>query len=95
MTVPNSTEAKTLADYLALPYTIVLKRDEDGDMMAVIAELNGCRAHGVDEIEAISNLREVKASWLALAIEAGQTIALPLTWDEVDALLWHRAVAHG
>ena len=51
--------AKTLEEYSALPYTIVLRRDvRDEIFVARVEELPGCSAHGDTESEAISNLRD-------------------------------------
>ncbi|MDQ3171351.1 MAG: type II toxin-antitoxin system HicB family antitoxin [Acidobacteriota bacterium] len=63
--------------YLSLPYATVLRRDEDGDVVATIAELDGCVAHGSDHAEALANLRDAQAAWVEAAIEAAQDIPLP------------------
>src|ERR1039457_4363101 len=49
---------KNVAYYMTLPYTTVLRRDEDDDVIARIEELPGCVAHGSDEAKAIKNLPE-------------------------------------
>lgn len=71
-------------EYMQLPYTTVLKRDEDGDVVARIAELKGCVAHGENEAEAIENVRSMMALWLESALEDSREIPLPLT-DEDSA----------
>jgi antitoxin HicB len=63
--------------YLDQAYTKVLRRDDDGDIVATIAELDGCIAHGRDEAEALGNLREAQAAWLEAAITAGRDIPVP------------------
>ena len=75
----------TVADYLELPYTIVLKRDEEGDWMATIAELDGCLAYGSDVAEATSRLKEVQRGWIELALEAGQDIPLPQSDEDLPS----------
>lgn len=66
-----------LQDYLALPYTFVLKRDEDGAVIATVAELPGCMADGATEAEAVENLKDVQASWIRAALKAGTDIPTP------------------
>src|SRR5947207_538923 len=63
--------------YLELPYTRVLRRDDDGDVVATISELDGCITHGADDAEALRNLREAQNAWIAAALDAGQEIPLP------------------
>ena len=66
-----------ISHYLSLPYTKVLKRDDEGDVIATIAEFDGCTTHGSDEPEALKNLIDVQAAWLEAAITAGQDIPVP------------------
>ena len=71
-------------EYMQLPYTTVLKRDEDGDVVARISELKGCVAHGENETEAIDNIKSMMALWIESALEDGREIPLPLN-DEDSA----------
>lgn len=81
--IPNwmfsmSTEQERDLDfYLKLPYTIVLRRDEDGDVVGKVEELPGCVAHGTDELEAINNLRDMQRLWIESCIENRQTVPAP------------------
>ena len=45
---------------LTTPYTTVLRRDEDNDVIARVEQLPGCVGHGTDEAEAIKSLREMQ-----------------------------------
>jgi antitoxin HicB len=67
----------TVYDYLDLPYTTILKRDEEGDIIARIQELPGCTAHGASENEALERLREVQQAWIESCIEQGDSIPPP------------------
>lgn len=69
---------------MQLPYTTILKRDEDGDVVARISELKGCVAHGENEAEAIDNIRSMMALWIESALEEGREIPVPLN-DEDSA----------
>lgn len=71
--------------YLSLPYTRVLRQDEDGGVVATIAELDGCMADGSNESEALQNLREAQAAWLEAAIATGQDVPLPETEDDLPS----------
>jgi antitoxin HicB len=68
---------KKLKDYMKLPYTVMLKRDEEGDFIARIKEFEGCVADGQDEMEALGNLEQVKELWIETALKANQSIPLP------------------
>ena len=68
---------KKLREYMKLPYTVMLRRDEEGDIVARVKELEGCVADGQDEMEAIGNLELVKELWLQTAIRANQAIPMP------------------
>src|SRR5581483_2410870 len=68
--------------YLALPYTLQLRRDQEGDFVAKVVELDGCVAHGATEAEALERLREMQSLWLQDALEAGSSIPVPQQADE-------------
>jgi antitoxin HicB len=68
---------KTLEYYLKLPYTMVVRQDDEGDFVARIDELPGCIAHASTAKEAIENLDDVKKVWLEEGIEAGRAIPEP------------------
>jgi predicted RNase H-like HicB family nuclease len=71
--------------YLSLPYTKVLKRDEEGDVIATIAELDGCIAHGANESEALRNLNDAQTAWVEAALSDGQEIPLPEIEEELPS----------
>jgi predicted RNase H-like HicB family nuclease len=71
-----------LQKYLNLPYTVVLRSDEDGDIVARIQELPGCSAHGKTDSEALENIREAQRLWIEDAIETGDQIPVPESEDD-------------
>jgi len=75
-------ERMNAKDYLALPYTRVLRKDDEGDFVARITELPGCVAHGATELEALEALAEAQSMWIEDAIEADQPIPMPLPDDD-------------
>jgi len=66
-----------LNDYLQLPYTIMLRPDDEGDWIAYVDELKGCIAHGSTEVEALEQITIAKREWLEAAIQDGVPIPLP------------------
>jgi antitoxin HicB len=68
---------KDVPYYESLPYTIVIRKDDEGDFVARIAELPGCLAHGESESSAVENLRSMQRLWLEEALSAGDTIPEP------------------
>lgn len=48
--------------------------DTDQCFIAEIPELPGCIAHGANEFEALTNIKQAKELWIATAIEFGDTI---------------------
>jgi len=65
------------AYFMGLPYTITLRKDEDGDFVVRIAELQGCVAHGATEAAALRNLRRMQELWIQDCIEAGSRSRRP------------------
>lgn len=85
--------AKTLEEYLALPYTIVLRRDiRDGIVVARVEELPRCSAHGDTEIEALSNLRENMGVWIGDCLESGDPVPEPAEEIELPSGKWLQRV---
>jgi len=68
---------KDVAYYEALPYTVTIRKDDEGDFVARIAELPGSIAHGETESAAIENVRSVQRLWIEEALIAGNPIPEP------------------
>jgi predicted RNase H-like HicB family nuclease len=66
-----------LAKYLELPYTVTLRRDDEGDFIARVQELRGCSAHGKTPQDALENLDEAKSLWIQDCLENGNPVPLP------------------
>jgi antitoxin HicB len=62
---------------MGLGYTVVMRRDEEGDVVAEIQELPGCIAHGENPQEAWNNVRDVQKAWIEERIESGGLIPEP------------------
>jgi antitoxin HicB len=88
----RSEVVKDIADYMTLPYTIILRKDDDGEVVARIAELPGCLAHGPNEIEAIQQLKEMQRLWLEDCIEAGHIVPEPEVDEPLPSGKWVQRV---
>jgi len=83
---------KNLAYYMNLGYTTVLRKDEEGDVVAHVEELPGCKAHGESETEALARLKEVKELWLSDCLEVGDSIPEPSTEESLPSGKWVQRV---
>lgn len=75
-------ESMELKEYLNLDYAIVLQRDEEGDWVATINELEGCVADGPTPDEAIRNLRSMQELWIKSRLRSKRSIPLPAKEQE-------------
>ncbi|MBN2389301.1 MAG: type II toxin-antitoxin system HicB family antitoxin [Anaerolineae bacterium] len=73
---------KTIAYYLALPYTIELIPDPDGGWFVAVKELPGCMSQGDTEAEALEMIRDAMEGWLEVALDNGMNIPEPRNLDE-------------
>lgn len=55
-------------------YTVVLERESDGGYVATVPALPGCVSEGNNRSEALENIREAIALYLADCKEAGDPI---------------------
>jgi len=78
--------------YMELPYTIVIRKDDEGDYVARVEELKGCIADGRTPEEALKSLAEVQGAWLEEAIEAGQVVPEPSCEDFLPSGKWVQRV---
>jgi antitoxin HicB len=88
MTIDN----KSAEYYLNLPYTVILRRDEEGDVVARVDELAGCAAHGKTEHEALQNLREAQELWIQDCLEQGQPVPKPAEEEALPSGKWVQRV---
>lgn len=84
---------KNLEEYLALPYTIVLRRDlRDEITVARVEELPGCSAHGKTDQEALSNLRDNMEVWIADCLKSDDPVPEPAEEVELPSGKWLQRV---
>ena len=88
----KSEAIKDLNYYMGLPYTIVLRPDEAGDIVARIEELPGCAADGANPSEAIENVRESQKLWVQDCLEAKDPVPEPALEEELPSGKWLQRV---
>ena len=79
---------KDLRHCESLPYTIILRRDDEGDVVGRIEELPGCSAHGVTKAEALENLAEARTLWITDCIERGHEVPEPRGDSDLPSGKW-------
>jgi antitoxin HicB len=85
------TAAKTVEDYLRLPYTIQLRQYEDGTFFAEVAELRGCMTEADTAEEALEMIRDAMAGWIEVALSEGLPIPEPTPEAEYSGRFLVRA----
>ena len=80
MSQANET-TRTLDEYLELPYTIELVRDQDDESnvgyVAEVDELPGAISQGATPEEAIRNVFNAMEGWISIALEDGREVPEP------------------
>ena len=72
-------------DYLELPYTIEVMKDEGENYsgwFARVVELPGCMTQADTFVELSDMVREAMAAWIETALEDGETIPLPRSVED-------------
>ncbi|MGH0052017.1 MAG: type II toxin-antitoxin system HicB family antitoxin, partial [Sphaerochaetaceae bacterium] len=72
---------RKIEEYLKLPYTIELKKEEDGSYFISIKELEGCFSVGDTIEEAIEMIEDAKKAWITVSLEEGNPIPEPDSMD--------------
>lgn len=83
---------RDVSEYMNLPYTILVRKDDEGDYVARVEELDGCTAHGATKQEAIENLEEVERAWIAECIESNLVIPEPRAVEGLPSGRWVQRV---
>lgn len=67
-------------DYMTMPYTIELIREDATTWFARVAELPGCMTEGDSAADAVAMIQDAMAGWIELALEDGRVISEPKAW---------------
>jgi RNA polymerase sigma-B factor len=76
----GTSEIRTLADYLGLPYHLEVRSEHEGGQSwwtGTVEELPGCVSRGATPDEALERLRPAMELWLASALDEHREIPLP------------------
>ena len=65
-------------DYMALPYSIIIRHIHGSHYNATVLELDGCTCDGTTSAEAYGNVREVMEDWIEDKLENNLDVPLPL-----------------
>jgi antitoxin HicB len=82
---------KDLKDYLALPYTIELVRQDDSTWFARVVELPGCITEGDSPQDATAMIYDAMAAWIEVALEDGLPVPEPKSSEEYSGKFVVRA----
>ena len=69
-------KARTVDEFMALPYTLEMTPDDDSFFVKV-RELDGCMSVGATRAEALAMIDDAMRAWLTVASEDGMDIPLP------------------
>ncbi len=68
---------RSLSEYLALPYTYILKQESDGSYFICVKELPGCMSVGDSVADAHEMIRDAMETWISYSLEDGINIPEP------------------
>lgn len=83
--------AKTVEDYLRLPYTIQLRRYDDGTFFAEIVELPGCMTEADTAEEVLEMIEDAMGGWIEVSLAEGLSIPEPAAESEYSGRFLVRA----
>ena len=65
-------------DYMALPYSIIIRNIHGSHYCAAVLELEGCTCDGETSEEAYQSIQEAMENWIEDRLENGLEVPLPL-----------------
>ena len=83
---------KDLNYYLGLPYTVIVRKDAQGDFVAKVEELAGCSAHGKTQREALQAVEEAKMVWITDCVESADPVPEPSVEEGLPSGKWLQRV---
>ncbi len=70
----TNTTSKNLDYYMALPYAIHIKPNEDGTWTGEVPQLRGCVTYGDSKEEVLVLIEDAKETWLEACLHYGHPI---------------------
>jgi predicted RNase H-like HicB family nuclease len=71
-------------NHLSMLYRIIIEQDEDGQFVAECPTLPGCISQGQSRDEAVANIKDAIAGYLASLKKHGEPIPPPITEEIVE-----------
>lgn len=91
----NDTDYKPeVLELLHQPWTIEIRPYSDGGYFARVVELQGCMTEADTKLEALQQLEEAQAEWLAAALEHGDRIPRAMGDSEFSGKIFVRTSPH-
>jgi antitoxin HicB len=81
-------------EFLYQPWTIEIRPYSDGGYFARVVELRGCMTEADSKLEALQQLEDAQAEWLATALEHGDPIPKPMGDSEFSGKIFARTTPH-
>ncbi len=72
----------TVQEYLKLPYTIEVIKDESGGYFAKVLELPGCMTQADDFAELAEMIQDAMSAWIETALVDGEPVPIPKRTDD-------------
>jgi antitoxin HicB len=69
---------------MAVKYRVLIEPDEDGIFVAEVPALPGCISQGQTRAEAVDNIKEAIAAYLASLKQHGEPISPPMSEEVVE-----------
>ena len=92
--IKESDYKPVVLELLRQPWTIEIRPYSDGGYFARVVELRGCMTEADSQLEALQQLEEAQAEWLAAAVEAGDPIPKPSGDSEFSGKIFVRTSPH-
>ena len=73
---------KSVEDYMKLPYTIEMRKDDDETYLVSVKELKGCMSEGENPTEAYEMIEDAMRNWIGFRLEKELSIPEPVEEDE-------------
>ncbi len=74
---------KSVEEYLTLPYSYILKQEDDGTYFIRVKELVGCMSLGDTKDEAFSMIEDAMREWIQYHLDVG--ISVPEPEEEIKS----------
>lgn len=75
-------KSNRIEHYLSLPYTVLVRQNEDGTFFAEIEELPGCMTEADNIEQLLDMIKDAQRTWIQAALARGLPIPEPRSQEE-------------